>query len=78
MRGGELFVEASAQQVQIAQHLKSPGGAVTMSIGGAILRRDEHWEEMLQRADKRLYRAKSAGRNCIIIDETATAPLSCP
>ncbi|MGB4073263.1 GGDEF domain-containing protein [Pseudomonas sp.] len=73
-----LLAAAQHLQAQIAQHLQSPGGAVTMSIGGAILRRGEHWDEMLQRADKRLYRAKSAGRNCIIIDESSTAPLSCP
>lgn len=55
----------------INQHLRGPGGAVTMSVGGAILRRDEHWEDMLQRADQRLYRAKSAGRNCIVIDDNS-------
>ena len=41
-----------------------------MSVGGAILRRDEHWESMLQRADERLYRAKNAGRDCIVIDDS--------
>ncbi len=53
----------------IKQHLRGPGGAVTMSVGGAILRGGEHWEEMLQRADQRLYRAKSAGRNCIVLND---------
>ena len=40
-----------------------------MSVGGAMMRRDEHWEDMLQRADQRLYEAKSAGRNCIVIND---------
>jgi PleD family two-component response regulator len=40
-----------------------------MSVGGAILRRDEHGDDMLQRADERLYRAKNSGRNCIIVDD---------
>jgi diguanylate cyclase (GGDEF)-like protein len=71
-RGG-LLAAAQHLQQQISQHLRGPGGAVTMSVGGAILRRDEHWEDMLQRADQRLYRAKSAGRNCIIIDDSALA-----
>lgn len=71
-RGG-LLAAAQHLQQQITQHLRGPGGAVTMSVGGAILRRDEHWEDMLQRADQRLYRAKSAGRNCIIIDDGALA-----
>ncbi len=68
-----LLAAAQHLQQQISQHLRGPGGAVTMSVGGAILRRDEHWEDMLQRADQRLYRAKSAGRNCIIIDDGALA-----
>ncbi|CAN7488304.1 GGDEF domain-containing protein [Pseudomonas sp. LjRoot71] len=68
-----LLAAAQHLQQQITQHLRGPGGAVTMSVGGAILRRDEHWEDMLQRADQRLYRAKSAGRNCIIIDDGALA-----
>ncbi|MFG0722188.1 GGDEF domain-containing protein [Pseudomonas sp. GLN_6] len=68
-----LLAAAQHLQQQITQHLRGPGGAVTMSVGGAILRRDEHWEDMLQRADQRLYRAKSAGRNCIIIDGGALA-----
>ncbi len=37
--------------------------AVTCSIGGARLRSGESWEELLARADGRLYRAKEAGRN---------------
>jgi len=62
-----LLAAAQQLQQQVAHNLRSPGGAVTMSVGGAILRRDEHWEDMLERADQRLYRAKSAGRNCVVI-----------
>lgn len=68
-----LLAAAEHLRQQVNQHLRGPGGGVTMSIGGAILRRDEHWRDLLQRADQRLYRAKSAGRNCVIIDD---APLS--
>lgn len=64
-----LLAAAQHLQQQVRQHLRGPDGAVTMSVGGAILRRDEHWEDMLLRADQRLYLAKSAGRNCIVIDE---------
>ena len=76
----DLLAAAEQLQLQIAQHLRGPGGPVTMSIGGALMRADEHWEDMLQRADERLYQAKNAGRNCIVIDEgTATAsPLPTP
>lgn len=62
-----LLAAAQQLQQQVAHNLRSPGGAVTMSVGGAILRRDEHWEDMLERADQRLYRAKSSGRNCVVI-----------
>lgn len=67
-RAGLLAAALHLQQ-QIRQHLRGPSEAVTMSVGGAIMRHDEHWEDLLQRADQRLYRAKSAGRNCIVIDD---------
>ena len=73
-----LLAAAQHLQQQVAQHLRGPGGAVTMSVGGAILRRDEHWENMLQRADERLYRAKNAGRNCIVIDDGVDRTSSLP
>ncbi|MCU1715772.1 GGDEF domain-containing protein [Pseudomonas sp. 5P_3.1_Bac2] len=59
---------------QVSLNLKSPSGAVTVSIGGAIQRPDERWQEMLQRADERLYLAKSTGRNCIVIEDDVKTP----
>lgn len=67
-RAGLVAVAAHLQR-QLGQQLRGPGGPVSMSIGGAILRQGEHWESWLQRADQRLYRAKSAGRNCAIVDD---------
>ena len=52
---------------KVANELHGPGGAVTVSIGGAILHSGEHWESWLQRADECLYRAKSEGRNRAVI-----------
>ncbi|MEX6504647.1 GGDEF domain-containing protein [Pseudomonas zhanjiangensis] len=69
-----LIAAAAHLQRQVAQGLQGPGGAVTMSVGGAILRPGEHWESWLQRADSRLYQAKSAGRNCTIIDPEPQTP----
>lgn len=60
---------------QVRTHLRSPGGMVTVSIGGAMLRRDEPWSNWLQRADQCLYQAKSNGRNRSIID-TSREPLT--
>lgn len=68
----EVGLKAAATNLQqhIGARLKSPGGPVTASIGGAILGNGEDWQSWLGRADRCLYQAKSAGRNCTIIDET--------
>lgn len=55
---------------KVASELQSPGGAVTVSIGGAILHDGEHWKSWLQRADECLYRAKSEGRNRAVIADS--------
>ena len=86
--GGEEFLlllpdtdmeglEAAAENLleSVRENLRSPGGVVTASIGGALLRDDEPWIHWLQRADQCLYAAKSSGRNRSIIDQQ-TAPLT--
>ncbi|MBH3338791.1 GGDEF domain-containing protein [Pseudomonas mendocina] len=62
-----LRVAAQNLLSKVASELQSPGGAVTVSIGGAILHGGEHWESWLQRGDECLYRAKSEGRNRAVI-----------
>ncbi|MBX9756512.1 MAG: GGDEF domain-containing protein [Pseudomonadaceae bacterium] len=69
-----LRTAAEHLQTQVAEQLKSPGGPVTMSSGGALLQRGEHWETLLQRADLCLYQAKDAGRNRAIIDSQPQRP----
>lgn len=88
--GGEEFLlllpdthldalEATASHLQelVRKSLHSPGGTVSVSIGGATLRQDESWSSLLHRADQCLYQAKSAGRDRSIIDR-GTAPGSEP
>lgn len=88
--GGEEFLlllpstdaeglRAAAQNLlnKVATELKSPGGAVTVSIGGAVLHGGEHWESWLQRADECMYRAKSEGRNRVVIAD-APSPSDAP
>lgn len=41
--------------------------AVTISFGVAELRSGETWEQMVERADRALYRAKKAGRNQVFV-----------
>ena len=87
--GGEEFVlllpgtdVAGLQQVtanlrgKIATELCGPAGPVTGSLGAAALRPDEDWRSWLARADAALYRAKEAGRDCVVVDgvEAASAP----
>jgi diguanylate cyclase (GGDEF)-like protein len=66
-----LRIAAEHLQTQVAEQLKSPGGPVSMSSGGAALHHDEHWEALLQRADSCLYQAKDAGRNRAVIADSA-------
>ena len=40
-----------------------PSVSVTISIGCATRRREEHWEKVMKRADQALYQAKEEGRN---------------
>ncbi|MBS7663193.1 GGDEF domain-containing protein [Pseudomonas lalucatii] len=68
-----LRAAASHLQNQVRQRLRGPGGPVTMSVGGAVLRNGEPWEGWLQRADQHLYQAKNAGRDCSIIEAKAAA-----
>ena len=53
----------------VETHLRAPdGGAVTVSIGAAPLRDESDWSAWLARADAALYRAKSSGRNKVVLD----------
>ncbi len=44
----------------------SPGLAVTMSAGVSTVRQDDTPDTLMARADAALYRAKDAGRNCVL------------
>ncbi len=78
--GGEEFVllvpkvdkaglAGASQHVQrsVANQLRSPGGPVTVSIGGCVLADHENRDDWLRDADICLYQAKDAGRNCTVI-----------
>ncbi|SMF45409.1 diguanylate cyclase [Tistlia consotensis] len=47
-------------------------GTVTISVGVARLRRGETLDDLIARADSALYRAKGAGRNCIVDERDQT------
>ncbi len=68
-----LRIVANMLLKQVSNKLSSPAGAVSTSIGGAILVGNEGWQDWLNRADEQLYRAKGAGRNCCYIAGQDTA-----
>ncbi|MFA7413562.1 MAG: GGDEF domain-containing protein [Rhizobium sp.] len=50
-----------------------PGAPLTLSFGVATARLDENFsaEDLVERADAALYRAKNNGRNCVVVDGLA-------
>jgi PleD family two-component response regulator len=45
---------------------KLPIGAITISAGAAEFEADYDFEATLRTADRRMYEAKAAGRNCVV------------
>jgi len=56
----------SALEGMQLEHLKNPYKALTISVGVA-LGTDQKWQDVLQLADKALYRAKETGRNRVCL-----------
>ena len=66
---GALIAMADKLRVQVETCLRSPGGAaVTVSIGGSLLRPDESIDQWFARADAALYASKGSGRNRVAVD----------
>lgn len=57
-------MRADVEQLRVAQILEN----VTLSAGVAEWRNGESGEQLLDRADRALYKAKDAGRNCCLPD----------
>jgi len=54
------------------------GARITASFGVTQVSRHDDQKSVLERADRDLYQAKNAGRNCVVTltDASDTAPLS--
>ncbi len=73
---GAAVVVAERLREAVAQRpidLDTPGQSlhVTVSVGVAQLRASDGASELIQRADRALYAAKAAGRNCVRCEEGA-------
>ena len=78
-------VKRVAERLRVAVEarlVKSPTSdellEVTVSIGLTLARRGEGIEALLNRADECLYRAKMAGRNCVVGELAKTSEQSGP
>jgi PleD family two-component response regulator len=56
-------------RARTSAELRSPDGAVTTSIGAALLMAGEDEYAWLARGDAALYQAKATGRDRVVIDE---------
>jgi diguanylate cyclase (GGDEF)-like protein len=65
-------LRCSIEQLRIA-HASAPAGIVTISVGVAILAGEGEAspDALMKAADAALYRAKHAGRNCVVLSEEA-------
>ena len=81
--GGEEFIiiikQCTAQQAHekmdqlriiIAQHTFPDVKQVTVSFGIALSKNTDSPEELMERADQCLYKAKEQGRNCVVIADS--------
>jgi len=61
-----------------SMRLEYDGRAITMTVSAGVTERlgpGDGWAAMVNRADRLLYQAKSAGRNCVMLDEEAARHL---
>lgn len=63
----DAMIIAEELRNQIITHLKAPDGAsISASFGCAQLQQGDSAEQWFVRADKAVYQAKQAGRNCVV------------
>jgi diguanylate cyclase (GGDEF)-like protein len=67
------WIRGEMEQVTVAQ---APGLALTVSIGAATAQQGETADLLIERADRALYAAKAAGRNCARAATTSLRPVT--
>ncbi len=69
-RTDEAGLQRTAERIRRAVEsdavpLKTAVLKITVTVGGAVMREGESFDDLLHRADRALYEGKNAGRNCI-------------
>ncbi len=66
LEGANLIAERIRSNLEMAEFSYDDSMIpVTASLGIALFDNDESCESLVERADKAMYQAKKAGRNCI-------------
>ena len=65
IKGAEL---AERIQKAVEETISGKAGKVTISIGVVQYRREERIEDFVKRADDKMYEAKKAGKNCVVVE----------
>ena len=65
----DLITTTERLRLAVRGALRGPGGRITVSLGAALLRKEDRWQEWFSLADAALYRAKSMGRDTSIISD---------
>ena len=74
LNGGLQLLESLREAVQACPfHFKGEPLTITCSAGLAVFEGDESADEVFERADRALYRAKNNGRNRIEVDDSVVA-----
>lgn len=80
INGAEELANRIREAVQARELVKrSTGetlGRVTMSMGISTIRRGDNPASLIERADANLYNAKRAGRNRVVVEREADAPIA--
>ena len=63
-----LRQKIAKRNLTIGKEKKLPLGNITVSVGCASLKYEDNKDSYFIRADEALYRAKSAGRNCVMVE----------
>lgn len=68
--GATLLAERIRENVMGLATIRGIETRVTVSVGVATLRNDEHADDLFERADQAMYRAKQNGRNRVVVADS--------